>query len=282
MNPWQILQNLVWYLNPTQFVWPGTATPVLGRVSVTTDPATFAALDQVAPSVMIRAERTAAHPEHPADLEDEARWALTLYALNATDQAGGASVVGGNRAPGSVSSGRGLLELEPLVRAQVQQAFLAAGVRPRITAGPATVHEALHGLLAARSYEVLGTRFPVQRCYANVTRLKATLAGGTTLAWTPAPLTWNLVAYQVVRKNGGVPPANPTDGTVLTSTLAPTATGYVDAGGGAGKAYSVFGVFDDTKNPFDGKRDPSLPTNAYSGYSTPQNAFVYQPASVTT
>jgi hypothetical protein len=221
-------------------------TPILGRVAVTAQEPTFGLLDQVAPSVLIRPERGTPHGEHPADLEEEARWTVTLYALNATDQAGGAAVVGGNRTvpgtPGSPivlpppdSLGRGLLEIEPLLRAQIQQAFVGANVRPRITSIPAVVPEALQGLLAARAFEVTATRFPVQLSYANVTKLAATLVGGVTLTWAPVPSRWDLVAYQVNRANGANAISRPDQGTVLTTTLVPSAAGYVDAGGGAGK-----------------------------------------------
>lgn len=283
MNPWQLTQNLVWWLSQPQFVWPGGGEPVLGRVGVTVDAPTFNVLDQVVPSVLIRPERTVAHPEHPADLEEEARWSLVLYAMNATDQAGGAAIVGGNRKSTTSSEGRGLLEVEPLVRAQIQQAFLAAGVRPRIVSAPATVPEALKGVLAARAYEVLATRFPVQPTYAGVTRLLATLVGGATLTWTPVPSRWDLVGYQVNRATGSTPPATPSDGTVLTATLPPNASGYVDSTGGAGKAYSVFGIYDGTVDPFTGGRNSTNPITGYSGFWLPGAAAItYRPTTVTT
>lgn len=285
MNANQVSGNLVFYLNASNFVWPGGTSPVLGRASVTVNPPTFNTLDQVAPCVLIRCERTGANPEHPAALEEEARWTIVLYALNATDQAGQAAVLGGNRASLTTSPGRGLLEIEPLVRAQIWQAFLAAGVRPRITSAPATVPEALAGIMAARAYEVTATRFPVQPNYANVTRLLATTAGGATLTWTPVPLRWDLISYQVVRKAGATAPATPTDGTVVSSTVSPTATGYVDAGGGAGQSYSVFGVFDAGIDPWTQGRNTANPLLSYSGFWLPGTtlsgqAFTYRPVSV--
>lgn len=279
MSSQQITQNLVWFLNPTNFVW-SAGQPVLGRVGVVVDPPTLNVLDQVTPSVLIRVERAAAHPEHPADLDEEVKWTITLYAQNGTDQAGGAAVVGGNRT-GAGSQGRGVLEIEPLLRARIQQAFIACGVRPRIVSAPATVAEAIKGLLAARAYEVTATRLPVQATYLAPTRLAA-LNNGVALAlyWTPPPLTWNLVALQVNRAAGSTPPATPTSGTVLTSTLSPTATGFANAT--TGNAYSVFGVYDDTVDPVTGLRDQTKPVSAYSGYQTPEGTFTYQPGTVTT
>lgn len=279
MNSFQATSNLVNYLNQANFTWPTTTTPVLGRVAVTVNAPTFNALDQIAPSVLIRPDRSTPHGEHPAEIEEEARWTVTLYVLNATDQAGGAAVVGGNRTSQLKSEGRGLLEIEPLLRAQIYQAFLAAGVRPRITEQPATVPEPLQGLLAARAFLVTATRFPVQPTFSNVTFLLATTTGGATLTWTAPPARWDLVALQVNRATGSTAPATPSSGSVLTSTLSPTATGYVDSGGGTGKSYSVFGVFDETANPFTSARDSSNPISQYSGYGQVDGTFVYEPAS---
>ena len=115
MNAEQLTQNLVWVLNATNFQY-ANGQPVLGRVAVSVNEPTFGLLDQIAPSVLIRPARFAAHPEHPADIEAEVRWTATLFVLNATDQAGGAAVVGGNRPSGgaNTSLGRGILEIEPL------------------------------------------------------------------------------------------------------------------------------------------------------------------------
>ena len=285
MNAEQFTQNLVFVLNQTNFLWPGTSVPILGRAHVTSDTPTFNSLDQVAPSVLIRPERSAAHKERSADLEEEGRWTVTLYVLNATDQAGGAAVVGGNRVNQPSSQGAGLLEIEPLLRAQILNAFVDAKGRPRIIAGPAVVKEAIGGLLTARSYEVLVSRFSVQPTYSNVTKLLGgtiPLTGHGKLTWSPPAPRWDLVNLQVNRADFGLPPpATPANGTVLTSTLSPTATGYTDSGGGSGYAYSVFAVFDSTTDPWTGNRNPSAAILQYSGYGLAGSSFVYTPASVT-
>jgi hypothetical protein len=282
MNQFQTTQNIVSALNQTNFVWPGSspASPILGRVAVTDRTPTFNTLDQVSPCVLIRPDRGAGHGEHPADVEDGVRWTLTLYVLNATDQAGGAAVVGGNRQSQTVSMGRGLLEIEPLLRSAILQAFIGTSVRPRIVAGPAVVEEAEAGVLTARAYEVFAGRFPVQPTYGNVTRLLCSSAGA--LTWTPPVARWDLVNIQVNRASGSTPPPTPGSGSVLTSSLSPTATGYNDSGGGTGNAYSVFALYDQTIDPFTGKRSPSTPVTNYSGYYLAGSpvSFVYVPASI--
>src|SRR5262249_14492924 len=123
VNVWGLAQQIVYVLSPNLFTWTGApttsgndGTAVLSRLVVGPEtPPDFFQRDAVAPFGLLHPEAVTDHPDHPADLIDEARFTLYLFAANATEQAGSAALMGGNRYALSGSRGRGLLEAEPLV-----------------------------------------------------------------------------------------------------------------------------------------------------------------------
>lgn len=175
MNVWQLSQQIVFALNQANFVWPDAPSePVLSRVIVGPPPPDFFQHDLVAPAAILHVETERDHDEHPADLVEEARWSLYLFAANATEQAGSAAVMGGNRATLGSSRGRGLLEIEPLVKARLfSQLGLTA--RPRsVGSQPTNSAGKMGGVIAERALDLMATRCPNQTDFAPVRKLKAT------------------------------------------------------------------------------------------------------------
>jgi len=172
MNIDQITQQLVASLNPTNLVWPGTGgEPVLSRVVVGPVPEGFFQHDFVSLCAILHVESSLDNDEHPADLVEEAKWSLWLFAENAGSQSGGDAVVGGNRHSLLSSRGRGLLEIEPLVKAQIFNT-LGLTARPRSKSGTPTNYAGkMAGVVAQRALEISATRIPSLPSFGAVQQL---------------------------------------------------------------------------------------------------------------
>jgi hypothetical protein len=291
MNVWQLTQQLVWVLSAPNvtngktsgLAWPGGAEEVvLARVGVAPDPSAFAMLDAAEPFALVSVLAKKGEAEHPADLTEEARWAVRLFCANANDQAGGAPIVGASRVSGVGSSvGRGLLEVEPLVEAAIFNLNALPGVRLRVEAAPAVaMPDEWRGAVAARALTVSGgPRIPTQPCFDSVQQLLAVGASGdVALTWGTLPDRWDLVGVRVCRASGTTAPTDPTTGIVATTGLV---TSYSDTPGAGTWSYAIFFAFDSTRNPLDGARDVANPVTDFSGSGTAQGGFVYRAATVT-
>lgn len=265
MNIQQITQNLVHVLSPQNFLWPDPPNEaVLARVGVVPGSPDFLTLDAAAPFALIHPESSRDHPEHPADLVEEARWTVFLFAANGTDQAGGAAVVGGNRLSLGSSVGRGVLEVEPLVQAQILSA-LGLTARPRAVGGQGLgVSGRLPGLVADRALDVVATRIPKQPDWAPVTQLKATVAGGVVTFTLRPPLPrWDLIGLWCQRLNTTQGPATPYQGTNIPVTGLPAT--FTDTPPSSGNwGYSVWGAYDATRDPSTASGETT--PNRFSGY----------------
>lgn len=229
-------QQLCWLLSPQQFTWPDSPNdPVLARVASIPANPDFFSLDAAAPFALVHPEATRGNPEHPADLVEEARWSVYLFAANATDQAGGAALVGGNRQSLGQSYGRGVLEVSPVVQAKLWNA-LGLTARPRAggTQAPG-VSGKLPGLVADLALDVVATRFPQLPDFAPVTKFKTIFAGPpAALVWAPLASRYDLIGYTWRRAAGSTAPSTPTGG---------SAGGFV---AGSGRAASTITVVDTT------------------------------------
>ena len=197
MDATQITQQLVWALAPARFTWGvGLNEAVLSRVVAGPAPLDFFQHDLVTPAALLHVDAGTDHEEHPADLVEKQTWTLELYAANATEQSGSAAVVGGNRADLGSSRGRGLLEIEPLVKAAI---FNAIGLTARSVGGASVaVAGKMGGLIAVRALEITATRFPSLPDYAPVRQLKGS-AGALAKAFftilnNPLVGVWSFVA----------------------------------------------------------------------------------------
>jgi hypothetical protein len=173
MNPSQLANQLVSLLGPN-FKWPGGGREfVFNRVMVDPDQAGPFHADVVLPACFVHVEAGKDTDEHPADLIEEQRFTISMFAANPTDQAGGAAVVGGNRDDLGSSRNRGLLEIEPLVKKQL---FNAIGLtaRPRTTGQQPTLYAGkMGGVIAGRALEVVATRLPSLPDFPSPARIAA-------------------------------------------------------------------------------------------------------------
>lgn len=239
MNQNQLAQQIVMALNQTLFRWPtGLQEPILSRVVVGpgVDPRN---MDAAMPWAIVHVEQGRDHAENPADLIEEARLTLYLFAGNATNQAGQAAVVGGNRFAIGSSRGMGLGDIEPLIKAQIfNQLGLIA--RPRSTGGqPVAVAGQMGGLLAERALDITATRIPSFPDYAGIRKLlslNTSSGAGIVFNWSPmlSP-RYDLVGYSWASAAGATAPTDPTAGTfvqadgtktVIITILGTAITGY--------------------------------------------------------
>lgn len=280
MNPWQLTQDMIYRLNPTNLKWgEGNDEAVLSRVIAAPAPPGFFRHDSVTPYALLQLESGRGNEEHPADLIEEARWSLYLLAGNATEQSGAAPVVGGNRVNLGSSRGRGLLEVEPLVQKAI---FNATGLyaRPRaISTRPPSIPDELQGLVVMRALEIVASRIPALPAYAPVQRLKSTAAGGgnVTLTWGAAPSRYDLVGYTWRRAAGSTAPSTPASGTFVESTT----PSLSDSPGAGTWSYAIWWAFDATRDPFTGKGVYPVAANRWSSQQSSQAGLVYLGAEIT-
>lgn len=294
MSAAQTAQNLCYWLgraSRTPFVWPDAPNePVLGRVYATGVVPKFSTRDAVAPVLIVRPGVVKHNRDHPEALDDEQRFTLVLVAVNANDQAGGAALVGGVVQGQGSSVGKGLMDVEPAVIARLQSSAQQGGNLPlgaRAFGDTAPPPEAIDdpGTVVARALDVVVARTPAVPTFKPVRQFLVVKSGANVnMTFQPPPDTYDFVLIQIVRKAGATPPTNPTDGTVITSTLGPTATAYTDVNPGSGTwSYSAFGRFNTTRDPATGQAI-SAP-DRFSGFVTTgagiAPGFTYQPATAT-
>lgn len=205
MNVLQLSAQLISTLAPQNFTWGvGANEAVLSRVVVGPVGDGFFQHDFVSPCGVLHVEAGKDNDEHPADLVEEQRWTLYLFAENATEQSGGAAVTGGNRNSVGSSRGRGLLEIEPLVKAKIFNA-LGLTARPRTTGGqPTAVGGKMAGLVAERALEITATRIPSLPDYAPITQLVAPHQSGFTIVNNGTVSGWQFMIFHSVGATGTV------------------------------------------------------------------------------
>lgn len=163
------------------------------------------------------------------------------------DQLGEVVLIGSNRVSGS--DGRGLFEVEELVRAALLQIGPASGL-PIVARGAgaaqATLDEGL-GYIAACDlrFRALGT---VVRTYQKPSGFVRTGTTTAILAWN-ASRRWDFRRFILRRAAGSTAPATSASGTGVTLGGTPdgaSATGVTDTPGAGTFSYSLFAVYDDT------------------------------------
>ena len=282
----QLTQQLVFLLSPRGLcVWPDSPNePVFGRVGVTPAPPSFFLADSVEPFVLIRPGPAKPHPEHP-EILDNPTWTIGLFSVNANDQAGGASVVGGRRTGRGSSQGRGVLEVESFLLDLISASGIGFS-RPRATEILDPDFAEIAGVTCIQTYKVGATRVPLEPCYAPVRRLTATGDGNghVTLNFDLPDFRYDSAGLWIVRAQGSTPPTTPTGGFFVPSAIGRVS--YVDSPGHGTWSYAVFIAYDWTADPVLGLGGTDyrfsgffqqLPTGApIQG----QPYYVYQPATV--
>lgn len=285
MNPLQMTMQVISTLAGTtsgtpNFTWPDSPNEavfsrVLAGVGVPSD---FFQQDAAAPYAFLHVDATRDHEEFPADLVDEQRWTLYMFAANASSQSGGEAVVGGNRESLGSSRGRGLLEVESLVKAALFNS-LGLVARPRTGgAQPVNVAGKQSGLIAERVLDIVATRLPSFPDYNRVQKLLASVAGGVvSLSWAAPSTRYDLVGFTWAKASGSTAPTSPSAGTFVAGT-----THVLSDSPGAGTwSYSIWNSYDATVDPFTGTGVVPVAANRWSSSQTAQNGVVYYAASVT-
>lgn len=291
MNPQQFSEQIVWSIGAIvsgtpNLAWPETPfEAVLGKAMAGVEiPADFFSQDAVAPFAFVHIDATQDNEEVPPDVIEEQRFTIYMFAMNATDMAGGAAVVGGNRESLGSSKSRGLAEVEPLVKGQLFRMLSLVGRARTRSAQPIALAGKMAGLIAQRALDVIVTRMPGYPDYTPVDKLLATASGGgaVALSWAAAPSRYDIVGYTWARAAGSTAPTSPVGGTFVASTN----PSLSDAPGAGTFSYAIFWAFDATKDPLTGTGDINKATgapipNRWSSSQTAQNGVLYLPASVT-
>lgn len=186
--------------------------------------------------------------------------AVTLVVANQQDQYGEVALLGSNRDTGS--TGRGLLELETLVKTALLQKGPESGL-PIVFRGSTTSEPIQHpglGYIAIGTYkfEAIGT---VALSYQRPNGLAATGgAGQVALSWN-ASQRFDFRRFILRRAAGSTAPATSSSGTGVTLGGSPdgaSATSVTDTGLSAGTySYSLFAVYDDTDSSTDAATSPA-------------------------
>lgn len=207
------------------------------------------------PLVLIRPGTEAADPdmgEQPGLVRIEI--VIDVVVANAQDQFGEVTLVGANRDTGS--TGRGLLEVEELIKTTLLQKGLASGVSIILRSSSAAqpqMHSQI-GYIAMCSYrfEVLGT---TARTYQAPNGFTATGGSGqVSLAWNDSN-RWDIRRFILRRASGATAPATSSSGTGVTLGGSPDGAdvnSVTDTGLAAGVySYALFAVYDDTNSDTD-------------------------------
>jgi len=212
------------------------------------------AIEPRLPLVMIRPGNEDSDPgndEEPGSVGIE--FSVVVVVANAQDQHGETALIGSQRTTGS--TGRGLLEVEELVKLALLQKGPASGL-PIVFRGSTTSEPITHSSLG---YIVIGTyRFravgTVARTYQRPGGFAATAgAGSVALSWNAAT-RWDHRRFILRRASGSTAPATSASGTGVTLGGTPdgaSATSVTDTLAAGTYSYSLFAAYDDTDSSTD-------------------------------
>lgn len=245
MNAWQALRALRAILRAA--VWPdGTGEVVFSsRVH-----ATAGTPDGVVPGTgypfCLLAPGSSDADEDQADLEISTIRVL-LVVRGAGDAYGESALLGGPRSGGVGSSkGRGLLEVEEVLRNAIEHLNGPDGINLRVTSRSAPQAQIVGSdYIVSREYS-LEAALTTDRTYAPPVRFLATALGGgqVSLAWALPPARYDRVGVVLRRAAGATPPASASAGTGVSLSSA-TATSKTDTPGAGQFSYALFGAYDE-------------------------------------
>lgn len=244
MNVWQVCRQLRYLLRAA--VWPdGSGAPVFGTsVYVSAGVAADQATRCRFPLALI-APAGAQVDEDQADLH-EATIRVTVAAQVAGDWTGEHALIGAARSGGvGASGGRGVLELEEVVRDVVGYVDGQEGIRLQVVAASEAAAAPLGSDQSAVTLDLtLECWCRVARSYAPAYDLQATVNGTVDLVWTPPAGRYDLLGLVLRRASGTTAPASPADGTSVT--LPSGVPSSVSDNPGAGTwTYALFAAYDE-------------------------------------
>jgi len=247
VNAWQVMRQLRYLLREAD--WSDSpGSPVFGTsVYVTSGVDPSAAATRLRFPACLIAPGSTQVDEDQDDL-DESTIVVTLCASVPGDWTGEAALLGAARAGGAGSSGgRGLLELEEVVRDAVGYLDGQDGIRLQIVGASEPEPTPLEGntFAVARRIE-LSAWCRVDRSYPPARGLAATTAGATVaLAWTTPPTRYDLLRMVLRRAAGSTAPTSPTAGTGVTLGSG-LATSVNDTPGAGTWSYALFAGYAET------------------------------------
>lgn len=250
MNEFQILQQAKYITNNA--VWPGGANRVFGAVLISTRPHRDLLADHRTPLLIIRPGAGQADPlkgEEPLLFGQNFR--TRLLVSNEHDADMEAALIGANRSGSPDSEGRGILEVQERLFAELGRVTGLDGMKILNVARSITDvdEETPVGSVAFRDYlfrAMIGT----ERFYHPATRFTAADGGGgdANLTWKLPPTRWDSVNVKILRKAGAVPPTGPADGTVVLASG--TGVTHIDSPGAGQFSYGIFAAYDeDSETP---------------------------------
>jgi len=212
------------------------------------------AIEPRLPLVMIRPGNEDSDPgndEEPGSVGIE--FSVVVVVANAQDQHGETALIGSQRTTGS--TGRGLLEVEELVKLALLQKGPASGL-PIVFRGSTTSEPITHSSLG---YIVIGTyRFravgTVARTYQRPGGFAATAGAGSVALFWSAATRWDHRRFILRRASGSTAPATSASGTGVTLGGTPdgaSATSVTDTLAAGTYSYSLFAAYDDTDSSTD-------------------------------
>ena len=222
-------------------------------------PITLGITEDVAPELRLPLAMIRPGDEDPDPGNDEEpgsvgiNFSVVLVVANAQDRYGETALVGSQRTTGS--TGRGLLEVEELVKTALLQKGPASGL-PIVFRGSTTSEPITHSSLG---YIVIGTyRFravgTVARTYQRPAGFAATAsAGSVALSWNTAT-RWDHRRFILRRASGSTAPTTSSSGTGVTLGGTPdgaSATSVSDTLAAGTYSYSLFAAYDDTDSSTD-------------------------------
>ena len=246
MSPWQIarqiryrLEQVSWADSPTETVFPAVKI-IAGNVGIGT------AAGYRFPFAIVRPLDATMDEDEPDILLHD--FEVIIVQAVAGDDGGQRVIIGGNRSSEGSSLGRGIMELEEVVGAELFDEVQGSGIKMRLTGQSEIAAAEVDGIgyAAARSLRIQAWCNRT-RHYHPVTRFTATDAtgGDTSLAWTIHPDRWDRYNVVVRRASGATAPASATAGTGVT-LAGLLSTSVTDSPGAGQFSYAVFAGYDET------------------------------------
>lgn len=246
MTPWQFAMQLRHQL--LQLTW-NDGGRVLNSVVITAGAQSADALltGIQTPAALIKPGAAQGDDEHPNLFTQS--WDLWLIVSGYGDSIGQSAIIGDQRTGGIDSSeGRGLLEIEELLRAELGEAYAGLRAYMRTARAASTVADKADGYFVAyRSYALEGLATATRR-YDPCSKLVATGgSGAVSLTWSLPPARFDRL--RVILRRGtapGDPAPTSYEGGTGVALASPLATSVTDSGLSAGTYnYALFAAYDD-------------------------------------
>lgn len=262
INRWQAANQLAFLLKNA--VWSDSPNAaLLGYAAVSDLPMDDVIQFESLPFCLVRPGTGEPEPEHP-ELTRTLRFEVELAQVGMTDMEGGSALQGGNRTSAGTSDGRGLFELEELVRQALDSQDSSKGFQgvATITASgmPTPLNDGQYIALSKLQVEIYNAGR--DRYYAPPTFLTASGAGGNvSLTWSNPPRRWDslggaaqqLAIYYV---SGNTPPTYAQGGATLFMPTAGATSASVHTTAGTW-SLSIFALYDETGNGLNERQSPA-------------------------